>query len=54
MASALSVLYVEDDPDIQEISRTALAEIGGFTVHACPSGTESCRLLRPARSICRC
>ncbi len=41
MGRALSVLYVEDDPDIQEIGRIALADIGGFAVRVCSDATEA-------------
>lgn len=39
--TALKVLYVEDDPDIQTIARIALEDIGKFTVRACESGAEA-------------
>lgn len=32
------ILYVEDEPDIMEIAKLALVDIGGFDVKACPSG----------------
>ena len=35
------ILYVEDDPDIQEIARLALEEIGGFNVRTCNLGKEA-------------
>ncbi|MFC7737638.1 response regulator [Roseomonas sp. GCM10028921] len=35
------VLLVEDDPDIQEITRMALEMMGGFKVSACSSGQEA-------------
>ncbi len=35
------ILYVEDDPDIQEIARLALEEVGGFTVYICTYGREA-------------
>jgi two-component system, OmpR family, response regulator len=35
------ILYVEDDPDIQEITRLALEEIGGFKVKCCSFGKEA-------------
>ncbi len=42
MTRSLSkILYVEDDPDIQEVAKIALEEIGGFTVKICNSGLEA-------------
>ncbi|MGY6586751.1 MAG: response regulator [Wenzhouxiangella sp.] len=35
------ILYVEDDPDIQEIAVMALEAIAGMTVKACSSGAEA-------------
>lgn len=35
------ILYVEDDPDIQEIAVMALENIAGMTVKACSSGAEA-------------
>ncbi len=32
------ILYVEDEPDIMEIAKLALVDIGGFEVEACSSG----------------
>ena len=36
-----SILYVEDEPDIQTVALMALETIGGFTVQACSSGPEA-------------
>jgi two-component system OmpR family response regulator len=33
-----TILYVEDDLDIQTVARLALEVVGGFTVHICSSG----------------
>ncbi len=35
------ILYVEDDPDIQEIARLALVDVGGFEVRICSFGREA-------------
>ena len=35
------ILYVEDEQDIQEITKLALEELGGFTVEVCNSGKEA-------------
>jgi two-component system, OmpR family, response regulator len=35
------ILYVEDEPDIQEVARMALEMVGGFTVTICSSGEEA-------------
>lgn len=35
------ILYVEDEPDIQEITRLALELAGGFEVEVCNSGEEA-------------
>ena len=36
-----TILFVEDDPDIQAIARIALEVVGGFTVTVCGSGEEA-------------
>ena len=41
MTRALRVLYVEDEPDIQEIARMALETLGGFELRVCSSGAEA-------------
>ena len=38
------ILYVEDDPDIQEIAKLALVDVGGFSVHICSYGREAVQL----------
>ncbi len=38
------ILYVEDEPDIQEIARLALELAGGFEVEVCGSGEEALRV----------
>lgn len=38
------ILYVEDEPDIQEIARLALELAGGFDVEVCGSGEEALRV----------
>ena len=35
------ILYVEDEPDIQEVARMALETFGGYTVETCSSGEEA-------------
>ena len=35
------ILYVEDEPDIRVVAQMALEAVGGFTVIACPSGSEA-------------
>lgn len=37
------ITYVEDEPDIREIARIALEDIGGFEVDLCESGQEAVR-----------
>ena len=34
-------LFVEDEPDIQQVARMALELAGGFTVEVCSSGPEA-------------
>lgn len=41
MAQRLTVLHVEDDPDIREIALIALETVGGLTVIQCASGPEA-------------
>ena len=38
------ILYVEDEPDIQEITRISLEAIGGYTVKICSSGEEAIKI----------
>ena len=35
------ILYVEDEPDIQEIAVEALTALGGFEIKPCSSGQEA-------------
>lgn len=35
------ILYVEDEPDIQEVASLALVDLGGFVVEICSSGDEA-------------
>ena len=37
----MSIMYVEDDIDIQSIAKLALESIGGFEVTICSSGAEA-------------
>lgn len=41
MTAPLTILYVEDDPDIRIIASTILQTIGGFSVLACESGEQA-------------
>lgn len=41
MAELKTILHVEDDLDIQEITRLALETIGGFIVEQCSSGRDA-------------
>lgn len=36
-----SILYVEDEPDIQEIASFALSDIGGYEIRSCDSGLDA-------------
>ena len=36
-----SILYVEDEADIQAVARLALEAVGGFSVTVCSSGAEA-------------
>ncbi len=38
------ILYIEDEPDIQEVARLALELAGGFRVEVCGSGSEALRV----------
>jgi len=35
------ILYVEDEPDIQQVASLALEMVGGFTLKTCSSGQEA-------------
>jgi DNA-binding response OmpR family regulator len=35
-----TILHIEDEPDIREVVRLALEEIGGFEVESCESGED--------------
>lgn len=35
------ILYVEDDPDIQEVAKMSLEMLGGYTLEVCSSGAEA-------------
>jgi two-component system, OmpR family, response regulator len=41
MQSLQRILYVEDDPDIQQIAVMVLETIAGFNLKACSSGAEA-------------
>lgn len=36
-----NILYVEDDLDIQEVTKMSLEMLGGYTLKACSSGAEA-------------
>ena len=38
------ILSIEDDPDIQEVIRLSLENLGGFTVEVCGSGAEALKV----------
>jgi CheY-like chemotaxis protein len=46
MIELATILYVEDDPDIQNIGKLALEHIGGFKVSCCNSGREALAKLK--------
>lgn len=39
--SLTTVIFVEDEPDIQEVARLALQDVGGLEVRTCDSGAEA-------------
>lgn len=41
LSEPLTILYAEDDPDIQMIGSMALADIGGFQLHLSNNGAEA-------------
>ena len=41
MTDLKRILYVEDEPDIQTVTRIVLESIGKFTVRVCSSGAEA-------------
>jgi two-component system, OmpR family, response regulator len=41
MADLQRILYVEDEPDIQQVAEVALEMVGGFTLNTCSSGEEA-------------
>lgn len=43
MKTLQRILYVEDEPDIQAVTKVALEVVGGFTVKLCSSGDEAVR-----------
>lgn len=45
MTQHLTILYAEDDPDIQMIASMALEDIGGFNVYLCNNGEEAVQLV---------
>ena len=40
-AALQTILYVEDDADIQTVAQIALEVVGGFTLQTCSSGREA-------------
>lgn len=46
MTGALTkIMSIEDDPDIQAVTRLALEDVGGFTVEICSSGAEALKTI---------
>ncbi len=43
MSALNSILYVEDDGDIQTVAQIALEVVGGFQLKTCSSGKEAIR-----------
>ncbi|MDP3518334.1 MAG: response regulator [Pseudohongiella sp.] len=43
MSKLERIIYIEDDPDIQDIVRFVLEDLAGFTVHFCSSGDTAVR-----------
>jgi len=41
MSELSKILYVEDEPDIQAVTKLALEEIGGFSLEVCGNGDEA-------------
>lgn len=41
MTELKRILYVEDEPDIQAVTKLALEEIGGFSLEVCSDGNEA-------------
>lgn len=41
MSELKVILHVEDEPDIQEVTKLALESVGGFRVETCNSGQEA-------------
>lgn len=37
----IRILYVEDEPDIQQVAKIALETVGGFTLKVCSTGEEA-------------
>jgi CheY-like chemotaxis protein len=35
------ILHVDDEPDIREVAKLSLEDVGGFTVEVCSSGAEA-------------
>ncbi len=41
MSTLQRIMHVEDEPDIQAVTKLALETVGGFTVKTCSSGAEA-------------
>ena len=37
----IRILHVDDEPDIRQVARLALVEVGGFIVESCESGAHA-------------
>ncbi len=49
MTDLTTILYVEDDPDIQAVAKMALEAVGGYTVVLCSSGEQALATARASR-----
>jgi CheY-like chemotaxis protein len=47
-----TILYVDDEPDIQAIAKLALESLGPFTVTLCSSGKEAIEMLKSHEYDC--
>jgi CheY-like chemotaxis protein len=44
-ATLQRILYVEDEPDIRQVAKLSLENVGGFTVELCASGDEALKTI---------
>lgn len=45
MTALQKILHVEDEPDIQAVTKLTLEQVGGFTVESCNSGAEALKII---------